>query len=36
MYQQLLAELIAIINKCFNYHQTPIAIGTLSFYLSNC
>ncbi len=27
MYSQLLAELIPIINKCFNYHQTPIAIG---------
>ncbi len=33
MYSQLLAELIPIINKCFNYHQTPIAIGTLSYYL---
>ncbi len=33
MYLQLLAELILIINKCFNYHQTPIAIGPLSYYL---
>jgi len=35
MYSQLLAELIPIINKCFNYHQTPIAIGPLSYYLFN-
>jgi hypothetical protein len=33
MYSQLFAELIPIINKCFNYHQTPIAIGPLSYYL---
>jgi hypothetical protein len=36
MYLQLLAELIPIINKCFNYRQTPIAIDTLSSYLFNC
>jgi len=33
MYLELLAELISIKNKCFDYHQTPIAIVKLSSYL---
>ncbi len=32
MYLQLLIELIHNLNKCFNHHEIPIAIGTLSHY----
>ncbi len=36
MYLQLLTELIHKLNKCFNYYETLVAIGTLLYYLFNC